>query len=541
MATPNTNTAPSPSDQLPNVAHMHIEFQAMWPIWKRVADCVAGEDAVKAAGEKYLPKPTTNDGEDPKKVKERYNGYRTRALYYNATGRTLRGMVGEVFTRCPTTDLPQQLKDLLPNLDGEGRSAEQIAKELLSNLLQFGRTGLLVDYPNMSVKDETTGQVKVKQTTVKDLQEQKVRPRMVCYPPFSVINWRLSTYGALNLLSLVVLKEDNLLVDDGFEEVFNEQYRVLRLDAAGEYIVQIWRQPSKGAAFQMEEEFKPMANGKPFTRIPFTFVGSEDNGAKVNLPPLDALSSVNLSHYRNSAEYEDSVAIVGQPTLFICGMTEDWAKTVLKGKVRFGSRAVVPLEKGCTVELVQAEPNMIAKEAMDNKVQMMKALGAQLIEEKAVQRTATEAGQDSAANTSVLGTAARNVSDAMTAAFGWMAMYLGLDPKVGSEAGKELSYELSDDFSFKGMNPEQLSATVAAWQAELIDYEEARALAKRMGVAWKDDDEVKDANEAAREDLLGVRTVGGKLGNDPNIDENGNPKPPPVDPNKVPTRPPAKA
>lgn len=545
MATDNTQLPPNPKDQLPNVAHQAIAYQAMYPLWQKVRDCVAGTEVVKAKGEKYLPAPVTNDGDDPKKVKDRYNAYRTRALFYNATARTLRGMVGEVMRQDPVADLPEPLVELLPNLDGYGRSDIQLAKEALSYALQFGRGGLLVDFPNREVKAED-GTVSRATVTKADEASGEARPRMLIYPPDSIVNWRLRSYGALSLLCLVVIKEDNLEADDGFEEVFNEQYRVLRLTTDRRYSVEIWRQPNKGSSFQLAEgPYFPVADGKPFNEIPFTFFGSEDNGDKPNLPPLADLADVNLAHYRNSAEYEDSVAIVGQPTLFICGMTKEWAQDVLKGKVRFGSRSVVPLEAGSTVEMVQAEPNMIAKEAMTDKIDLMKSLGAQLVNEKTAQKTATEANQDGAAGTSVLGTCSCNTGDAMTRGFKWMAMFMGLDPNVGGKAeeGEEtrtLTYELNKDFDISRMTPEEQGAIIASWQAEIIDFEEARFAFKRGKIAWKPDAEVKDNNEQAREDLMGVRLVGDKLAPDPGIGPDGKPLPPPLDPNKKPTTPPGK-
>jgi hypothetical protein len=496
----------------------------MLPIWNRIGDCVRGEEAVKAKGETYLPKPTANDGEQPAKIASRYAEYKLRAMFYGATGRTLKGMIGEVFRRDSTYDMPDKLKELLPNVDGAGRSAEQVAKKVLKMVLSFGRAGLLADYPNMQTPEGQTAP-----TTAKDLIDQNVRPRLICYEPDTIINWRVMSWGALSLLAVVVLREENLHNEDTFEEVFNHQYRVLRLTKDRQYTVEIWRQPSAGAAFTLAEGpyIAKDHNGKPFNQIPFTFVGSEDNSPDPNDPPMDALSSVNLAHYRNSAEYEDSVAIVGQPTLFISGMTEDWAKNVLKGKVRFGARSVVPLEQGSTAVILQAAPNTLVKEAMDDKVALMKALGAQLVEEKSVQQTATESMQNGAASTSVLGTSAKNTSDALSLGFKWMGMFIGA---LATEE-KPISYDLNTDFDIMRMTPQEQAQTIASWQAEMIDYEEARYLFKRGGIAYKDDQDVKDANEKDRESLLGVTTVAGRVAPDPTVDPITGVKLP--DPNKI--------
>lgn len=65
----------------------HAEYEGMAGSWARVRDVLAGEDAVKAAGVKYLPKLDIQEDED-------YDAYKERASFFNATARTLAGYVG---------------------------------------------------------------------------------------------------------------------------------------------------------------------------------------------------------------------------------------------------------------------------------------------------------------------------------------------------------------------------------------------------------------------------------------------------------------
>jgi hypothetical protein len=288
---------------------------------------------------------------------------------------------------------------------------------------------------------------------------------------------------------------------------------VLRLTPDRRYTVEIWRQPSNGASFQLAEgPYVPTdSSGKPFDVIPFTFFGPDDNGASPNLPPMADIASMNLAHYRNSADYEDSCNLVGQPTLFLFGVTSDWVKNVMKGSIRFGARSVVPLEMGASAELIQAKENTLAKEAMEHKERLMVALGAQLVEQKAVQQTATEAGHNNKAKMSTLASSAKNIGEAFTMALKWAASFIGAD-------FKDLIYELNTDFDIARMTPQEQAQAIASWQAEAIDFEEMRFAFKRGGIAWKDDEDVQDANAKAREDLLGVKTTGGRLALDANID-----------------------
>ena len=90
--------------------------------------------------------------------------------------------------------------------------------------------------------------------------------------------------------------------------------------------------------------------------------------------------------------------------------------------------------------LIQASANSMPKEAMDTKERQMVALGAKLVEQKQVQRTATEAGLENASETSVLASAANNTAEAFRTALGWCMEFVGTDG--------EIEFDLNTDFLF---------------------------------------------------------------------------------------------
>ena len=59
----------------------HPDYDASLPAWLRARDVIAGEDAVKSAGEKYLPRLEAQTDEE-------YDASRARASLFNATART---------------------------------------------------------------------------------------------------------------------------------------------------------------------------------------------------------------------------------------------------------------------------------------------------------------------------------------------------------------------------------------------------------------------------------------------------------------------
>lgn len=459
---------------MPNVSFVRDEVAKMKGRWDLVKDCLSGQKAVKDAREKYLPKP--NPADLSEENKKRYAQYVERAVFYNVTQRTHAGLVGQVFQQDPIAKLPALMEPLLLDTDGAGVALDQQSKKALGEVLGYGRCGLFVDYPNV-------GEAASRQ----DLLEGKVRPTIILYDPWDIINWRTKTVGAKKLLSLVVIAESYVVEDDGFEAKADKQWRVLRLEEkTGAYRVEIWREEN-GTHQEYEHYYPTDANGNNLKEIPFTFVGSINNDPNVDLPPLYDLATLNIAHYRNSADYEEACYIVGQPTPYLAGLTKDWVEDVLKGQVHLGSRAAIPLPQGGTAGLLQANPNTMPKEAMEAKERQMVALGAKLVEQAAVQRTATEAKQEEASEVSILATCAKNVAAAYRKALEWCGVFLGTD--------QEPEFDLNTDFEIGRMSAQDRAQLISEWQAGAIAFEEMRFNLRRANVAYLDDEEAKDAIE----------------------------------------------
>jgi hypothetical protein len=77
----------------------HSDYDANIAAWQRARDVFAGEDAVKAAAEKYLPRLDCQDDKE-------YLAYKNRASFFNASARTADGFVGLIFRRDPNFKLP---------------------------------------------------------------------------------------------------------------------------------------------------------------------------------------------------------------------------------------------------------------------------------------------------------------------------------------------------------------------------------------------------------------------------------------------------
>lgn len=457
----------------PNVAFRRKELEEKLPEYEVIRDCLAGSATIKKKRIKYLPMPNAHD-QSPENM-ARYGAYLRRAVFYNVTRRTARGLNGQMFMRAPVIEVPPALDAVVEDVDGEGVSLTQLAQWIGTLAVSYGRAGLYVDYP------DTSGIV-----TLADMEDKGIRPTIKGYDPFQIINWRTRARGAKSVLSLVVLEEPYAVKDDGYEVEYDTQWRVLRLSDDDVYHVEIWRKVgAENRSFFRASAYQPLkADGQPFNDIPFCFVGSENNDSDVDEPPLYDMADLNVAHYRNSADYEEASYIAGQPTPIITGLTETWVDKYFKNGVGLGSRAAIPLPAGASADLLQAEPNNMPFAAMEHKERQMVSLGAKLVEQKKVQRTATEAGIEEAAESSTLATIAGNVSLAFVWALGWAAWYIGV-PETG------IKFEVNKDFDLAKMSPEERKQLIQEWQNEAITFSEMRAGLRRSGVATLTDAEAE--------------------------------------------------
>ena len=75
----------------------HPDYDANLVAWLRARDVIAGDDAIKSAGEKYLPRLDSQ-------TEKEYLGYKSRACFFNATSRTCDGFLGLLFVVIPKSN-----------------------------------------------------------------------------------------------------------------------------------------------------------------------------------------------------------------------------------------------------------------------------------------------------------------------------------------------------------------------------------------------------------------------------------------------------
>lgn len=488
---------------MPQIDYTRDEVKKMLPKWRLIRDCLSGQETIKEKGTEYLPMPNAEDKSEANR--ERYKAYKMRAVFMNAVDNTVQGLIGQVFSADPVVELPASMGILEEDADGEGLTLVQRAKRTLGDVLAVARCGLLVDFPEAPVDEaaepDAEGNRPVRDWSRSEMQDGKARANILQFDAENVINWRTELVGGKRVLSLVVIAMKYVVYDDGFEVKYDDEWRVLRL-VNGVYTCEVWRKsndpavpstnsPAGGNQFVLNRTYVPRdANGKPLDFIPFTFVGAVNNNESCDKPPMYDIAVLNIAHYRNSADYEDAVFMVGQPTPVATGLTSSWVKEVWENKpMQIGSRAVVPLPAGGDFKMVAAEENGMVIEAMAQKERQMAMLGAQLVEKKEVQRTLGEAKLERAVVESVLVQCAKNAAAAIQQCLKWACLFYG-EPDTG------VVFELSTDFAIAKLTPEERKQVLAEWQGGLVTFEEARNQLRQSGIAYLEDAKAQQQLEA---------------------------------------------
>lgn len=409
----------------------HKEYQAIQKRWIRMCDVCEGEDAIKQKETVYLPKPNPHDKSQENNL--RYQEYLDRAVFVEVTKDTLDKYAGQAFSDDPILNVAEDLEYLKQNATGKGTTIYQIAQKCFIDLLRYGRAGVLVDYPDTSAFEDVSREV---------IEKHALRPNLVFYDAFSIINWRIKDN---QLIMLVLAEEVESDGDDDFTTKSVKQYRYLGLDDIG-FFIEIWQETKNGVEQIGDRRYPTLHGDKPLQNIPFVIMGSDSNDFEAQSIPLESLAKVNLAHYRNSADYEDSVFRCGQIQGVLSGVSLERLRYFEDKDIKLGSATALMLEPNSTFHYAQANPNSMVYEAMQDKYAFMKQLGAKLVETTNSNKTATQSAQEHSTQNSIASKCIANLNEAFNLALVYVYQYANLpyDESVLFKAKQEFTTPTAD-------------------------------------------------------------------------------------------------
>lgn len=443
-----------------NVNTQSPEVAAMSEDWEIITPLMGGTRAMRAAGQRLLPKEPREDDED-----WRYRN--ATATLFPAYQRTIGVMAAKPFSRelTLTDENSDRIKALAMDIDQMGNSLHVFAGELTGEVLAYGIAGVLVDYSRVN------GPVR----TQADSMASGARPYWVLIKHDQVLGWRSERVNGSERLTMLRLTE-TVTEDDGeWGSKDVEQVRVLRRG-----IWELYRKNERGDFALFDE------GATTLPLIPYVpFYGCK-TGFMTGKPPLANLAYQNVKHFQHQSDQDDSARFARKRLLIFTGMDEQSTLTAASGYA-------LKLPQGADGKVVQGSSESVAvgRTELEALEAQMIQTGAELLVARPGQRTATEAGNDAEANKSELLRIVEGIEDGLDQCLQFTADWLGAPEESGNVS-------LFKDFSASTLTEASNDLLLRMNMAGKISDETLFAETKRRGLIsaerqWEDE---RDALES---------------------------------------------
>jgi len=269
-------------------------IQAWHNRWARNRAFVDGEQAVKAAGELYLPKARIDDSA------AEYQAHLKRTGFFPAAFKITQGWLGLIWRKPAVLTTPSTRTQLLSNVvTKDHHSLDDVAQWITRETMITNFTGILTDHParnlfpeNMSAGDEL---------------RRGFRPFIARYIAENILE---VTQGIIDE-TRTGLVHVRLLENNG------DTVRQLLINDAGFYEVRI-HERTKGDAFEEISRTVPSKGGAPLTEIPFDLINTDDSF--VPTPSMiQHCVDLNLQHYVMEGCLAAAINLTTAPIAIITG------------------------------------------------------------------------------------------------------------------------------------------------------------------------------------------------------------------------------
>jgi len=389
-----------------------MAHNAMWPEWDMMQTLLDGTDAMRAAGEAYLPR---HESEGETRYAERLAGN----VLFNVTDLTLRTWVGKPFSSAVqyTDDFAPHLKPFIGDIDLQGNNVDVFAREWFANGVSHSLSHVMVDFPRVNFFPGRT---------LKDDANENVRPYCVQIAPENVIFASSERIDGVDTLTHVRIREWDVQRVD-WEEVVTERIKVYdrewvfpdeetnALTEAQVFVkVTTWDYDTEKTEwvdrgfFYMDIDFIPLV----------TFY-SNKTGFMTGKSPLLDLAHLNVRHWQSNSDQIAILTVARFPLLACSGGNSEETQVVV-GPNEFlfvddpSGKWYYVEHKGAAIEAGDRELTKLE--------QQMMAYGSEFMKKKPDRQTASARNLDSSEATSPLQDVVTRFTDSLNRMF-WIMSY----------------------------------------------------------------------------------------------------------------------
>lgn len=455
---------------------MNVEDKAWWFTenenrWALSKALLGGTEAMRAAGEEYLPK---FEDETPKSYEDRVK----RATLTNFYRAMAKQALGFIFAEQITVNNSKLPKDFLDNVDRRGRDIHKFARAFGLELITRGLHHIFVDHP-------------VRPAGVKTLADEiqkNLRPYFTSISAEAAFAAYSKTENGEERVQHIRWSEAEVSLGSdaltSFDEAVVERVMVLHESKDGVIYRKYERPGGSGTAFVLVEDDAPEEdtnevpetpeeapegeeseakvprgflvnkNGEALKRIPWVTIYAERERFMVARSPLDDVAHLNVEHWQSASDQRNILTVSRYPIQTQIG-TE--APVSVTGPHQ-GLHSKGSSKEHQEVEFGFIEPEGASIQAGERDladiVKRAEAIGLQLF--AAPQKTATGTTVAFTQGTSPLHDLAQAIEDGINEALRHAAVWYGLRPE---DAGY---VEVSKDF---GLTIEEAARLTAIREA----------------------------------------------------------------------------
>lgn len=421
--------------------------------WPLITALLGGTYTMRQAGETFMP-------QWPNEQDDAYKARLSVATLYPAFARTSEVLASKPFSKPVqyADNVPPRILDWMADCDLQGHNLNVFAGQVMQDCIQYGVSGVLVDYPPVS--------------DIKTQAEEKqsgARPYFTRYAPGTVLGWRTERISGSEKLIQVRLLETVTEHVNEFEEQQVEQVRVLYRG-----LWQVWRKVKD------KEDWFVFDEGRTtLSEIPFVFFYGIRKATGVGNPPLVELAYQNVEHWQSCSDQQTILHVARVPILALIGADDKTQLTV-------GASSAIALPLNADLKFVEHTGAAISsgRQSILDLEERMRQTGAELLVLKPGDVTATQVQSENEANRCTLQRITEDFEDSLDSCLQLMADWVG-EQEGGNvslfkdfgvatlgEASAELllksnqSGKISDETYFGELRRRNILSPDATWEDE---------------------------------------------------------------------------
>lgn len=380
-------------------------YDAMLPTWTKIQTVLDGTDAMRAAGQAYLPQ---HDKESDDAYRERLE----RATLFNMTKLTLDSWVGRPFSE-PVKfkdDVPAEIMELTENIDTLGSHVQVFARNWFREGMAKGFSHVLVDMPRLGEGPRTLA----------DDRTDGVRPYWVHVRPEQLFFADAEVVGGEEVLTEIRYVE-YVKKRDGFAlfEVPQIKRMVLGDGVVEVEVYEEAKTKSRKKAWQQVDSYT-----MEIDRIPLVTFYADRGALMESTPPLADLADLNIAHWQSVSDQRAVLTVARFPILACSGGTDENNALVVGP-----NRWLYTPDAAGRFYYVEHSGKAISA-GLDDLTELARQMGeygSEWLKKRPNRETATARSLDTSEATSALQDATLRFQDALENVLRLTAHWLGLD------------------------------------------------------------------------------------------------------------------